>query len=127
MVEIKLIELPNPFQVQRNVANEQIDLGLSVLPLVSEGLIANQYTQTDYTILLNREHHLANQKAVKLTQLKIEKWIDQGPEATLFYGQLEEVCRNAGFYKGEQHSKICTIFYYFLNIGRGLKGCLRKF
>lgn len=99
LVEIKLVELANPVQVQLNIANEQIDLGLSVLPLVCEGLIANQYTQADYTILMNREHQLASQKAVMLAQLKKEKWIDHGPEAGLFYNQREEVCRLAGFHR----------------------------
>ncbi|WAC13032.1 LysR substrate-binding domain-containing protein [Dyadobacter pollutisoli] len=49
--------------------------------------------------LMNRQHHLADQKAVQLTDLKKEKWIDHGPEAGLFYAQLEEVCRAAGFHR----------------------------
>lgn len=98
-VEINLVELPNPLQVQLSVFNDEIDLGLCVLPLVCEGLTASQYTEADYTILMNRNNVLATKGAVTLEELKYEKWIDHGPEAGLFYSQLEEVCRKAGFHR----------------------------
>ena len=121
-VEINLVELPNPVQVQYGVANEQIDLGMSVLPLVCEGLIANPYTQADYTILLNREHRLAGQKSVLLSQLKKEKWIDHGPEAGLFYSQLEEVCRNAGFHRESNIAQYVPSFDLLKSMVRSGKG-----
>ena len=121
-VEIKLTELPNPVQVQKSVANEEIDMGLSVLPLVSEGLTGNQYTQADYTILLNRKHHLAGQKAVMLNQLKTEKWIDHGPEAGLFYGQLEDVCLNAGFHRESNIAHYVPSFELLKSMVRSGKG-----
>lgn len=96
-VEIKLVELPNTTQVQEWVANDRVDLGMTVLPLVYEGLTATQYAEADYTILMNRNHPLATEKAVRLEQLQNEKWVDHGPEAGLFFGQLEEICRQANF------------------------------
>lgn len=96
-IEIKLVEFPNPLQVQLSTCNDEIDLGLCVLPLVHDGLTANQYTETDYTILMNKKNSLSKNKAIMLAELKREKWIDHGPEAGLFYSQLEEVCRKAGF------------------------------
>ncbi|WP_221393609.1 LysR family transcriptional regulator [Dyadobacter sp. NIV53] len=122
LVEIKLVELPNPVQVQTSIANDQIDLGLSVLPLVCEGLIATQYTQADYTILINKDHHLAGVKAVMLTQLKKEKWIDHGPEAGLFYGQLEEVCRQAGFHRESNIAQYVPSFDLLKSMVRSGKG-----
>ncbi|MCF2501300.1 MULTISPECIES: LysR family transcriptional regulator [Dyadobacter] len=98
-VEIKLVELPNPVQVQISISNGDLDMGLCVLPLVKGGLTANQYTQADYSILMNRNNLLAGRKAVRLAELKNEKWIDHGPEAGLFFGHLEEVCRSAGFHR----------------------------
>ena len=96
-VEIKLVELTTIEQVQEWVANERVDLGLTVLPLVFEGLTGRQYAQADYSILMNRSHPLATQSAVKLESLQQEKWIDHGREAGLFFGQIEEVCRQANF------------------------------
>ncbi|WAC14869.1 LysR family transcriptional regulator [Dyadobacter pollutisoli] len=121
-VEIKLAELPNPLQVQLAVANDQVDMGLCVLPLVADGLIANQYTQADYTILLNREHHLANQENVMLAELKKEKWIDHGPEAGLFYSQLEEVCRKAGFHRESNIAHYVPSFDLLKSMVRSGKG-----
>ena len=122
LLEIKIVELPNPVQVQLSIANEQVDLGLSVLPLVTEGLMANQYTQADYTVLMNREHDLADQKAVKLTDLAKERWIDHGPEAGLFYGQLEEVCRNAGFHRESNIAQYVPSFELLKSMVRSGKG-----
>ena len=97
LIDIRLVELPNPVLVQDAVANDQIDLGLSVLPLEHKTLTATGYTETDYTILLNKDHPLTAHKAVMLAQLHQEKWIDHGPEAGLFFGQIEEACQQAGF------------------------------
>ena len=94
-VEIQLVELANITQVQEKVAMEQVDLGMTVLPLVQEGLRATKYTETDYSILMSRNHPLAAQPAVKVAQLRQEKWIDHGREAGLFFGQIEEICRQA--------------------------------
>ena len=96
-VEIKLIELPNTVQVQEYVASDRVDLGMTVLPLVYEGLTARLHAQTDYSILMNRNHALAAQQAVRLEQLQHEKWIDHGREAGVFFGQIEEVCQQANF------------------------------
>ena len=94
-VAIKLVELPNTDQVQEWVADERADLGLSVLPLLKQNLAGRQYTEADYTILMNRSHPLATQPAVKLTALQQEKWIDHGREAGLFFSQIEAICQQA--------------------------------
>ena len=121
-VEIKLVELPNPVQVQLNVSNGEIDMGLCVLPLVKEGLTANLYTQADYSILMNRNNQLANRKAVALAELKNEKWIDHGPEAGLFYSQLEEVCRLAGFHRESNIAHYVPSFDLLKSMVRSEKG-----
>jgi DNA-binding transcriptional LysR family regulator len=96
-VEVNLIELPNPVQVQEHVAGDQIDLGMTVLPLTFKGLSATQYAEADYTILMNRDHSLAGQDAVRLEQLKFDKWIDHGRETGLYFEQLGEACQQANF------------------------------
>jgi DNA-binding transcriptional LysR family regulator len=94
-VDIQLVELPNITQVQEQLAMNRVDLGMTVLPLVQEGLTAMKYAETDYSILMNRTHPLAGQPAVKLAQLREEKWIDHGREAGLFFGQIEAICQAA--------------------------------
>ena len=121
-VQIKLVELPNQVQVQISVANGEIDMGLCVLPLLKEGLTANQYTQADYSILMNRDNQLAGRNAVKLAELKNEKWIDHGPEAGLFYSQLEEVCRGAGFHRESNIAHYVPSFDLLKSMVRSNKG-----
>ena len=94
-VDIQLVELPNILRVQEQVMLDQVDLGMTALPLVQEGLTATKYAETDYSILMSRNHPLAAQKAVELAQLQPEKWIDHGREAGLFFGQIEEICQQA--------------------------------
>ncbi|QIP17328.1 LysR family transcriptional regulator [Spirosoma aureum] len=96
-LDVKIVELANTVQVQEWVANEQIDLGMTVLPLVCEGLLATPYAEADYTILMNRDHPLANQTGVLLEQLQNEKWVDVGRDAGVFFVQAEDICRLANF------------------------------
>lgn len=96
-LKIKLIELANTVQVQEWVANDQLDLGLTVLPLVCGGLSATYYAEADYTILMNRNHPLASQRGVRLEQIQHEKWVDVGRDAGVFFVQAEEICRLANF------------------------------
>lgn len=96
-IEIRLVEQPNPVLVQEAVANDQIDLGMTVLPLERNGLVATPYAEVDYTILMRTDHPLSTQKAVKLKQLQQEKWIDHGPYSGLYFDLLEEACQQQGF------------------------------
>ncbi len=121
-VEIKLIELSNPLQVQHSTFNDEIDLGLCVLPLIYDGLAADQYTEADYTILMHRSNRLSSQNAVTLAELKNEKWIDHGPEAGLFYNQLEEVCRQAGFHRESNIVQYVPSFDLLKSMVRTAKG-----
>ncbi|GAB2533501.1 LysR family transcriptional regulator [Spirosoma aerophilum] len=92
---IKLIELPDTTQVQEWVATGRVDLGMTVLPLVYDGLTATTYAEVNYTILMNRDHPLANQAGIRLEELRDQKWVDVGREAGVFFGHAEEICRLA--------------------------------
>ncbi|GAB3936211.1 LysR family transcriptional regulator [Larkinella terrae] len=98
-IDVRLVEAPNPIQVQDLVASDQTDLGLCVLPLERDGLTATQYAEADYAILMETGHPLARQKAVRLSELQHEKWIDHGPDTGLYFDQLEEACRQANFHR----------------------------
>lgn len=69
-IDVRLVEQPNPVVVQDCVANDQLDIGMTVLPLERNGLTARPYAEADYTILLAENHPLATQKAIKLEQLQ---------------------------------------------------------
>lgn len=92
---IKLVELPDTVQVQEWVATNRVDLGMTVLPLVHEGLTPTTYAEINYTILMNRNHPQAAQAGIRLAELQEQKWVDVGREAGVFFGQAEEICRQA--------------------------------
>ncbi|MBO0938265.1 LysR family transcriptional regulator [Fibrella sp. HMF5335] len=95
LLKIQLVELPTALQVQEWVANDRVDMGLTVLPLAHKGLLAKPYAITEYRILMSRNHPLAGGAAVQLAALRGEKWVDHGQDAGLYYDQLEAVCRAA--------------------------------
>jgi DNA-binding transcriptional LysR family regulator len=122
-VAIKLVELPNSVQVQEWVANNRVDLGLTVMPLVHEGLTATTYAQVNYTILMNRNHPLATQTGIRLGQLHDQKWIDVGREAGVFFGQAEEICRLANFNRASnivQHVPSFELLKSMVRLGKGI-------
>jgi len=96
-LNVKIVELANTTQVQEWVANGQVDLGMTVLPLVCAGLSATPYAEADYTILMHQAHPLATQKGVLLEQIQHEKWVDVGRDAGVFFVQAEDICRLANF------------------------------
>lgn len=71
---------------------------------------------------MNRQNRLANRKAVTLAELKDEKWVDHGPEAGLFYSQLEEVCRKAGFNRENNIAHYVPSFELLKSMVRSGKG-----
>ena len=121
-VEIKIVELPNTAQVQEWVANDRVDLGMTVLPLVYDDLLMTPYAEADFSILMNRDHPLANHTSVRLEQLQHEKWIDHGPEAGLFFGQIEAICRQANFNRESNIVQVVPSFDLLKSMVRRGKG-----
>lgn len=94
-VNIQLVELTTATQVQEWVASDRVDMGLTVLPLVQQGLATRPYATTEYRILMNKTHLLAHHPAIQLAWLRHEKWVDHGPDIGLFFEQLEAACQEA--------------------------------
>ena len=122
-IDIRLVEQPNPVLVQDGVANDQLDLGMTVLPLERNGLTATPYAEADYAILMNRNHPLSGQQAVRLEQVQHEKWIDHGPDTGLYFAQLEDACRQAGFHRQRNIAHYVPSFDLLksmVRLGRGI-------
>jgi DNA-binding transcriptional LysR family regulator len=120
---VKLVELPNTAQVQEWVATDRVDLGMTVLPLVLEGLTATTYAEVNYTILMNRSHPLATQPGIRLEQLQGQKWIDVGREAGVFFGQAEEICRQANVNRASdivQHVPSFELLKSMVRLNKGI-------
>ena len=121
-VKIQLVELSTVTQVQEWVVNDRVDMGMTVLPVVHEGLIAKPYAVTEYRILLNSTHPLASHSAIQLAWLQGEKWVDHGPDAGLHFNQLEDVCRAAQVDRENNIVQIVPSFDLLKSMVRSGKG-----
>jgi DNA-binding transcriptional LysR family regulator len=120
---VKLVELPDTVQVQEWVATDRVDLGMTVLPLVQAGLTATTYAEANYTILMNQDHPLATQPGIRLEQLHDQKWVDVGREAGVFFGQAEEICRQANVNREPnivQHVPSFELLKSMVRLGKGI-------
>ncbi|QJD79981.1 LysR family transcriptional regulator [Spirosoma rhododendri] len=122
-IDVQLVELSNTLQVQEQVASGKIDMGLTVLPLLKPGLTVHQYAEAEYSILMSRQHRLADQPTVRIDQFQADKWIDHGRDFGLFFGQLEDVCRQVGVERERNIVQVVPSFDLLkslVSMGRGV-------
>lgn len=94
---IKLIELPTHFAVQDAVFDDEIDLGVTLLPLKYDQLRAAPLKTGYLKVMLAENHPLARQEALQVAQLRDEKWVDIKRSLHTVFEDIERMCRQAGF------------------------------
>lgn len=82
--------------IESQLANDEIDIGITTLPV--DGKIFNSIPlyQEDLKLVLNKEHHLAHRKTVEMKELANEDFILFNED---FYlnDKIREAAKNAGF------------------------------
>jgi DNA-binding transcriptional LysR family regulator len=96
-IKINIVEFPSSNLTQAAIHDDLVDIGLSVLPLKFNTLDVVRYNETQFGILVNKDHHLASADNVSFKKLANEKWVDYGKEVNPFYEQIELACNNQGF------------------------------
>lgn len=96
-VEMKIVELPTYQSVQDALIEETIDLGLTLLPLSHELLTAKTTQQGYLKVIMSINHPLAKQDFLKLSDLKMEKWVEISKPLHPFYEDIENACQQAEF------------------------------
>ncbi|GAA4469027.1 LysR substrate-binding domain-containing protein [Nibrella saemangeumensis] len=96
-LEIKLIELPTHIAVQDAVFDDEIDLGVTLLPLKYDQLRAVPLKTGYLKVMLSENHPLAQEEALQVEQLKNEKWVDIKRTIHTVYDDIERICKQAGF------------------------------
>lgn len=94
---IKLIEYQTSVEVQEGLIKEEIDLGITHLPLLYKGLSYDYYEESYLKVILPINHPLANYKKIKIEQLRNEKWIEVNKAIHIVYDEIERRCRAIGF------------------------------
>ncbi|MDX2048688.1 MAG: LysR family transcriptional regulator [Chitinophagaceae bacterium] len=95
-IEIKIAEYTTYKEVQEALLNDNIDLGITLLPLLSNELSSKLYQKNYLHILLPQHHKLAKEPSLHLSQLKNEKWVELEKRATPVLEMVEAVCKKNG-------------------------------
>ena len=96
-VEMKIVELPTYQSIQESLMNETIDLGLTLLPLINDLLTAKTTQQGHLKVIMSKNHPLAKEEILKLSDLQHEKWVEISKPLHPFYDEIEDACQAAGF------------------------------
>lgn len=95
-IEIKIVEFANYKDVQEGLLKDNIDLGITLLPLVSNELNSKLYQINYLNILLPQNHPLAKHTSIRLSQLKKEKWIELEKRSTPVLDFIDSICKKNG-------------------------------
>ena len=92
-IEIKIVEFATYKDVQEGLLKDNIDLGITLLPLLSNELNSKLYQINYLNILLPQEHPLAKKPSIHLSQLKKEKWIELEKRSTPVLDFIDSICK----------------------------------
>lgn len=121
-VEVKITEFATVESIQDGLLENKIDLGMTLLPLKDETLASKVY-KTDYmSVIMAKDHPLAEAEHLSLGMLKREKWVIINKPLHPFYDYIERLCQKAGFSREQNivqevssHEMLCSLVS--LNIG----------
>ncbi len=122
-VDIKLSEYQNSFDVEQALIDDKLDLGLIILPQKHENLSAKLFKKGQLSIMMHKNHALANQEYLVLDQLKEENWIELNPEIHPFLDEIEHACKRAGINRKKhivQEVSSLELMSSLVNMGIGI-------
>jgi DNA-binding transcriptional LysR family regulator len=95
-IEVKIVEFPTYKEVQEALLNDSIDLGITLLPLLSKELSSKLYQINHLNVLLPQHHQFSKQSSIRLSQLKNEKWVELEKRSTPVLDFIEKICKQNG-------------------------------
>jgi DNA-binding transcriptional LysR family regulator len=95
-IEMRIIELSTYKEVQEALMHNLIDVGITLLPLISAELNSKPYLNISLNLLLPLNHKLAKEPSIHLSQLKAEKWIEMEKRSTPIVDFLDTICKKNG-------------------------------
>jgi DNA-binding transcriptional LysR family regulator len=96
-IVLKIVELPTILSVQEALLDETIDFGISVLPLHYKGLEAILLKKSHLSVILCKNHPLADAEQLTLAALHEERWIEIEASVHPIFESVEKWCLKAGF------------------------------
>lgn len=96
----KIVEYATVVSVQEALFKDDIDIGMTSLPIVFKGLDYNVVREDSLKIIMTEKHPLAKYQKIKIEQLRNDRWIELNNELRPnILDEVEVLCRNAGFSK----------------------------
>lgn len=93
---IKIVEFENYIEVQESLSNKEIDVGLTLLPLVDEKVNCKLLKIGKVSLIMSKNHPLANTKVNVYDILKNDKWIELNRKVHPVYKEIEDCCSQLG-------------------------------
>jgi DNA-binding transcriptional LysR family regulator len=122
-IEVKIVEFPTYKEVQEALLVDSIDLGITLMPLLSKELSSKLYQITYLNILLPQHHVLSKQPSIRLSELKKEKWIEIEKRATPVVDAIEKICKKNGINRENniiQHVSSFELMASLVGLGLGI-------
>ncbi len=96
-MDISIVELPTILSVQEALLDETIDFGISVLPIHYKGLEYITLKKSELSVILAKNHPLAQEEKLTLAALHEERWIEIDASVHPIFEAIEKLCIKAGF------------------------------
>ncbi len=96
-IDITIVELPTILSVQEALLDETIDFGISILPITYKGLDYLSLKKSQLTVILSKNHPLADAEKLTLAALHQERWIEINASVHPIFEEVERLCLKAGF------------------------------
>jgi DNA-binding transcriptional LysR family regulator len=122
-LDVKIVELPTFLSVQEALLDETIDFGISVLPLHYKELDFISLKKSQFSVILPKNHALAQVEKLALEQLKDELWIEIEASVHPIFEELERICKEAGFNRRQhivQEVSTLEMMAQLVGMGKGI-------
>ena len=96
-LDVHIVELPTILSVQEALLDETIDFGITVLPLQYKSLSYILLKESKLSVILPKNHFLAQNENVTLEELHNEQWIEITASFHPIFEEVERMCIKAGF------------------------------
>lgn len=96
-IDVQIVELPTILNVQEALLDETIDFGITVLPLFYKELDYILLNKSHLSVILSKDHLLAQKEKLTLEELSKEQWIEITASFHPIFEEVERLCLKAGF------------------------------
>jgi DNA-binding transcriptional LysR family regulator len=122
-LHIEIIEYPTYSSIQEALMVEEIDLGVTQLPIRYPELMSRPLGPERLSLLVSASHPFAQKEYVTMSMMRDEKWVVIHKTIHPYYDSNEELCRRYGFSREPNIvQKVYSLdsLFSLVSIGKGI-------